>query len=232
MSKPNIILLPALMTDERLFCHQKKILSETFNVIIPVIKDISNISEAAKYVLSLTKEDFYLSGISMGGYIAMEIMRQSPQRVKKLCLINTTWLEDSKEKKIERLNIISEVSNITDSSFIGVSEALIEKYIYKNTSGNILLIKDMAIKLTKNTLINQQKMILSRPSSEQDLPNYNIPTLIITGEQDTITSPELSMQMFKSLKDGEIIILDECKHLSPLDQKTALSFILKLWFSK
>ena len=87
----------------------------------------------------------------------------------------------------------------------------------------------MAKNIGRLGFINQQKLILSRKSSVQDFQYYDVPALIVSGSMDSITPPSLHEEMVENLKKGTLVTIDNCGHLSPIDQPEALSAVLECW---
>lgn len=224
----NLVLLPALMADTRLYSAQVEAFNSlSLNIQSFVNKNYNNIQEFAKHVIDNTPDEFTLIGTSMGGYVAMEIMRQNPKKIKKLCLIGTNYRADSENKRVERLNIIQELQNTEDSNFIGINNKTIASYIYEITPKKDALIRAMVKDLGRRVFITQQEMILSRPSYEEDFKNYPH-TLFIVGEHDPITPLDLMEEMCR-VADGKMVVLKNCGHLAPIDKPLEVSTVIKDW---
>jgi pimeloyl-ACP methyl ester carboxylesterase len=227
--KPNLVLLPALMCDERLFAHQIKTLESACNITVFTFTNVDNIVEAAEQILEeMDGEKFHVVGISMGGYIAMELMRHT-DTIQSLALLNTNFYEDNLEKKALRFMQIEEAQAITDLQFKAINNDVVNSYLFEANYKKTALLEKMAKSVGRLGFINQQKLILSRKSSVEDFQHYNIPTLIVGGKQDIITPVALQEEMVNNLKDGALTTIDNCGHLSPLDQPEALSAILEMW---
>ncbi|MDR0484596.1 MAG: alpha/beta hydrolase [Alphaproteobacteria bacterium] len=230
--KKNLVMLPALMCDERLFEHQIQMLEPYFNIKVFTFKDIDNIKNAAKYIVEeMGDEKFHVCGISMGGYIALELMRHT-ENIESLVLINTSFYEDNLEKKAQRFMQIEEAMAVNDFQFKPLNDNIIKAYLHNASYKKTSLLEKMAKDIGRLGFINQQKLILSRKSAVEDFQYYNIPTLIVSGSQDIITPTFIHEEMVNNLKDGTLVSIDNCGHLSPLDQPEALSAVLELWFKR
>ncbi|MCL2567358.1 MAG: alpha/beta hydrolase [Alphaproteobacteria bacterium] len=230
--KENLVLLPALMCDDRLYAHQIKILESKYDIRVFTFKNADNITDAARQVLEVMGDaQFHAAGISMGGYIAMELMRHT-DNIQSLALINTSFYEDTLEKKAQRFMQIEEAQAINDLQFKALNDKIIKSYLHEVSYKKTSLLDKMAKQIGRLGFINQQKLILSRKSSVEDFQYYNIPTLIIGGKQDTITPLSIMEEMVSNLRNGTMASIDNCGHLSPLDQPEALTAILELWLRK
>lgn len=228
----NLVFLPSLLCNQDIFNYQKNLLEKKYKdlkIHIFVFTNVKNIEDASSHVLEkLNNEDFGLLGISMGGYIAMDIMKKSPQNVKKLCFMNTFWDIDLEEKRLEREQSINFAEKIEDSNFTGVNDKILASYLHNMKEEDVSLIKNMAKDIGKEGFINQQKLILSRKSSIQDFPNYNIPVLCIGSDNDFIT-PSFTLAKMAESCNGKFVSIPNCGHLSLLDQKEATYSLIDFW---
>lgn len=224
-----IVMLPALMCDELMYAHQIKVLEKFCDIKVFTFKDIDNTEDAAKIILEdMGEEKFHVIGTSMGGYIAMELARLS-SNIASLVLMNTNYYEDSIEKKAQRFAQIEEAQVVLDSQFRAINKDVINNYLYNVSYNKTALLREMASNIGRLGFINQQKLILSRKSSVEDFRYYEFPTLVISGYQDAITAKELHEEMAENLKQGTLVTIDNCGHLSPIDQPEAVSAVLECW---
>jgi pimeloyl-ACP methyl ester carboxylesterase len=98
MHKPHLLLLAGTLCDARLWQQQAAALAELAHVTVADLSQAESITELATKVLDQAPdENFALAGLSLGGYVALEIMRQAPQRVLALALLDTSAQADSKQ---------------------------------------------------------------------------------------------------------------------------------------
>jgi len=226
MKKPTLILLPALMCDDNLFKDQTAKLSEFCNVVIPVLKDYNNIKDAADYVLSIAPREFFLAGISMGGYIAMEMVTIAASRIKKLCLMATKIEEDTEKQKAIRLAGIKQVEL---SKEVTATKSYLATMLHNKKDDEALYetIQNMNKNLGADSYINQQNIILSRKSLKGKLKHFLNQTLIIAGINDTVTPLSLLEDISKEIPNNTLVSLANCGHLIPLDQPEATAALLE-----
>jgi pimeloyl-ACP methyl ester carboxylesterase len=215
--KENLVFLPALMCDHRMYNQQIKYFENKYNVFNFIFTKTTSITRAAELIIKQFKnKSFSLIGTSMGGYIAMEVMKLNSSNVNKIVLISTSWEEDTEERKSYRQQSIEKAKLYKDQVYM-VNDDTIKNYIYNFTDNKANIIKIMAKDLGKETLINQQQLIMSRTESIEDLKKYNIPTLFICSEHDKITPVEVHKKMHKAVKDSSLVEIKACGHLSPVD---------------
>lgn len=227
--KENLVLLCGLSCDERLWEHQAKNLSEFANIFIPDLTKQESISQMADDVLSQAPEKFCLAGMSMGGYVAFEIYRKSPKRIKKLALLDTSSSADSEEKQKMRKGAIKSVEL---GKFEMVTKTGIKQLVAKERRDDKELISkavNMALEVGKQTYINQQKAILNRKDSTQTLKEINCKTLVICGEKDEATPPRAMKKISENIKNSQFMLIKDCGHLSPIEAPETVTSNLEKW---
>ena len=229
MAINDLILIPGLLCDKRLWQHQLDVLGDMVDITIGETRLDETINSMAARILEDAPDKFALAGLSMGGYIAQEIMRQAPERVEKLALLNTSAIADDAAQIKRRKGLIQLVKM---GRFKGVTPRLLPMLIHHDALENSQItsvITDMATNIGQNTFINQQKAILSRIDSRDDLKDINIDTLIICGRQDEITPIEIMQEIHDNIKKSNFHIIENCGHLSPLEQPKTVTNLMCDW---
>ncbi len=225
----NLILIPGLLNDERLWKYQIMALKEQAHIIVPEIKGYSDICTQARYILQKAPEKFALGGLSMGGYIAMEIIKQAPERISKVAFLDTTWQIDDKEKKGQRENMIKLSAH---GRFEGVTSLILKQILAQENLENHALIaeiKAMAKDTGQQEFVNQQKLILSRTCSVDTLAHIQVPTFCLVGAEDKITPPTIMKKMAASLPKGYFCEIPKAGHLPPLEQPDIVNALMQIW---
>lgn len=227
--KSNILLLPGLLNDASVFTEQIAALSTVASVEVGDLTIVETISGLAADVLKeATAKRFVLLGLSLGGYVAFEIMRQAPERVVGLVLMDTTARPDTPEASAKREALIKLAASDLDA----VTEQLLpllshpERMNLPAVRGNI---QSMASGLGKEVFERQQRAIMGRPDSRPTLRNIACPTLVICGQDDLITPPELATEIANGIKHAKLEIIAQCGHLSTLDQPEIVCSLLLEW---
>ena len=229
--KPTLVLLPGLLCDSALWQPQIKALEGDVNILVADLTGHDNMPDLAKTVLSMAPERFVLVGLSMGGYVAMEMLRQDPTRITQLALMDTTARPDTDEGRRKRRGLI-ELAQRGD--FKGVTPRLLPMLISAMRLQDDELTKliiDMAGRVGMPAFLKQQKAIMGRIDSRPHLSLIEVPTMIICGEQDALTPPEHAHEMVDHIKHAEVHIIPGAGHLSPLEQPTQVNKILKKWLN-
>lgn len=228
---PTLVLIPGLLCDERLWQDQVTNLTDVCRPHVADISQDNSIEAMAKRVLAKAPERFILIGLSMGGYVSFEIMRQAPERVICLALIDTMARLDDDESIELRKGLIKLAE---EGRFVGVTPRLLPNIIYKDKLNTPIAdeIINMAARLGKETFIRQQTAIITRDDSIPTLATIKVPTLIIVGEEDKRTPPEESRIMVETIPNAELHMLPKCGHLPPLELPQVTTTLLKEWIVK
>ena len=212
-----IVFIPGLLLTEDVFKFQILSLKKEFNISIADTKGFKSITSIALSILNKEDGNFLPIGLSMGGYICMEIARIAPDRILGLGLLSTGATSDTKLKKLQREKLIG-LSNI--GKFKGVSSNMLKNFLSTKAYENekiLNLIKSMAIQVGKDNFVNHQIAIMNRIDQRNTLKNFSKPSLILCGKLDVLTPYYLSIQMFGLLKNCELRILPNIGHLSSLE---------------
>lgn len=230
--KPNILLLPGLLNDASLFTDQIAELTTLGKVEVGDLSTAGTIAEMADSVLKASSaERFVLLGLSLGGYVAFEIMRQAPERVAGLVLMDTTARPETAEASAKREVLIKLAATDLDA----VTEQLLPRLSHPermNLPAVRGVIQSMASGLGKEVFERQQRAIMGRPDSRPTLATITCPTLVICGRDDLITPPELAMEIADGIRQSKLRIIEQCGHLATLDQPEEVSRLLVKWIAE
>ena len=227
--RPPLVLLPGLLNDEALWQAQIDHFGQDWNIFVPDMTRDTSIDAIAASILKQVQGQFILAGMSMGGYTALEIMRQAPGRVLKLALMNTSARRDSDEQTHHRKKLIILAGQ---GKFKGVTRRLLSKLVAPDHFENHNMaqaIFDMAERVGREGFIRQQTAIMNRSDQRSILAAIECPVLVVGGTQDQLTPIEWQQEIVDNVKNSQLEILDNCGHLSPLEQPEKLNIILEKW---
>lgn len=225
-----LVLLPGLLNDAALWNHQLGNLADLADrILVPDITRHDDMRDIAAAVLAETPDRFALAGLSMGGYVALEIMRRAPERVERLALLDTSARADSDEQRRRRTGLIQ----LADMGrFKGVTPRLLPMLVHPDRLGDAGVtgpIFEMAARVGRDGFIRQQKAILSRDDSRDLLPAIGCPALIVCGRQDQLTPVELSQEMAAAIPGATLQIVEDCGHLPALEHPALTTALLRRW---
>ena len=231
MTRTPLILLPGLLLDERLYDAQIAALAERAEPKVIDLTGADSIADMAEAALAAAPERFALCGLSMGGYVALEIMRRAPQRVLKLALLDTQARPDGEEARTRRLDLMARAER---GEFEAAVERLLPLFIHPDRladRGLVATLSAMAAKVGREGFLRQQTAILHRIDSRPSLAVIGCPTLVLTGRQDVLTQIALHEEMAAAIPTATLVVLPHCCHLSPLEQPAMVSAQLGAWLA-
>ena len=183
----------------------------------------------ARRILALAPPRFALAGLSMGGYIAFEIMRQAPQRVARLALLDTGARADTPEQTERRRRLMALAK---DGRYAEIPEQAFPLYVHRKRHGDKALkrlVCEMAEATGSEAYLRQQQAILSRPDSRPGLGAISCPTLVLVGEGDEATPPELAREIAAGIPGSRLVLIPDSGHLSTLEEPAAVTEALVAW---
>ena len=189
------------------------------------------VGDAADRVLAIAPARFALVGFSMGGYVAFEIWRRAPGRVRRLALLSTSARADDCERLTSRQTQIDRVESGEYQQLIDELAPLVVHPDGPMSSQVISEIRRMATEIGPQAFIRQLRICMSRADSRVDLGQVDCPTLVVCGRNDTLTPPALSREMAESIPAARLELIDCCRHYSPMEQPQTMNQLLRDWLS-
>lgn len=226
-----IVMLPGMMCDERLFAPQIAHLKARYHVKTMSIHEYANMADLAENVLVQSPDEFALLGLSMGGILAMEIMRQAPQRITHLALLDTNPRAELDAVKQRRGPQIERVKNGGLSQIM--RDEMKPNYLVDSPNKlNILnLCMVMAEDLGDQAFINQSIALRDRPDYQNVLKRVDVPTLIMCGREDVLCPIERHELMRELISGSTLHIVDNAGHLPTLEQPEIVNKALDQWLA-
>jgi pimeloyl-ACP methyl ester carboxylesterase len=231
MSHPPVFILPGLLED-----------ADAFHALINGLRDLApvriadmirgeSIADFARFALGqMPPEPVHLVGHSMGGYVALEIMRQAPKRVAKLALLNTHARPDSAEATENRRRLMA----LADQDFMAVIKALMPKLMTEAHLKDPALagiISSMALAVGKEAFIRQQTAIIARIDSRPHLGAIRCPTLVIAGREDQLMPVALLEELAAGIPGARLEVLEACGHMAPMESPREVIALLREWLT-
>lgn len=230
MSEP-LLLIPGLLCDAALWQPQTDHLGGQVETLIGDTTRDDLVAGMASRILSAAPERFQLAALSMGGYVAFEILRRAPERVTRLALVDTQARPDTEEQR-ERRRALMKMAQV--GRFKGVTPRLLPYLVSKAHLENadlVAIVIGMAERIGREGYLRQQNAILSRPDSRPLLPGIAVPTLVICGEEDILTPPDCAREMADGIPGARLEILPDCGHLAPLEQPDRVNALFAEFFA-
>jgi pimeloyl-ACP methyl ester carboxylesterase len=232
MSDPlPIVLVPGLNCSARLYAEQVPALWGCGPVTIADHRRDDSVGAIAARILATAPPRFALAGLSMGGYIAFAIMRQAPERVARLALLDTSARPDTAEQSERRHSMIALAES---GRFAEASDLLFPVFVHRDRNGDEALrriVRTMAEETGPDAFVRQQKAIMSRPDCRPLLKSIRCPTLVLVGDGDTLTPPVLSEEIAAGIAGARLVRVPDCGHLSTLERPEPVNRALVDWLA-
>ncbi|MGY3449758.1 alpha/beta fold hydrolase [Bradyrhizobium sp. USDA 4353] len=224
-----LVLVPGLISSPRIYAPVVPALWRLAPVMVANhIRDDSMVG-IARRILAEAPPRFALAGHSMGGYIAFEIMRQAPERVGRLALINTQARPDTPEASARRRTMITRAK---DGDYHAVVDELFTGFVHPSRQDDPRLrqlVHDMADEVGIDGFVRQLTAIMARPDSRPTLTAIRCPTLVLTGDTDNTIPNSLSKEMADGIDGSWLVVLENCGHLPQPEQPEETAQALMEW---
>jgi pimeloyl-ACP methyl ester carboxylesterase len=231
MAKPNLLLIPGLLCDRRLWQAQVEGLRHSAECVVADVTGADTIAGlAAAAIAAMPPGRFAVAGLSMGGYVALEVVRQAGARVQGLALLDTNARPDSDQATADRRRMMK----IAETDFERVVAALLPKLlapVHQRDAAMVATVKAMAKATGVEAYQRQQEAIIGRIDSRPLLGKIACPTLVLCGKEDTLTPPALHEEMANAIPGARLVVAPQCGHLSPLEQPQTVTMNLVHWLS-
>lgn len=231
MSKQPVLFIPGTLCTPAVFelqARELESIAPRIELLRFTLEDhISKMADTAIEKMA-SYRSVAIIGFSMGGMVALEIVRKAPQLIGKLALLNSNFKTDSPENRSARLLHLQQAK--TSGMEIVMQEHYLDRYLYRQSGAARKLITDMACELGTACFEAQIKAHASRPDSSTTLREINCRTLIVGAAQDVLCPPDIQSQMHSAIKNSELLMLDSCGHFSMLERPDDVNRALRDWY--
>ena len=226
-----LVLLPGMMCDARLFLPQIAALSAEIAVQVAPVTQGDTIEEIARTVLAAAPERFALAGLSMGGIVAMEVLRQAPKRISRIALMDTNCQSE-----------MPAVAAAREPQIVGAKTGRLEEIMRDEMKPNYLApgpgrievlntVMDMALDLGPEVFVRQSRALQRRPDQQGTLRRAKTPALILCGEHDALCPIRRHEFMAHLMPNARLEIIADAGHLPTLEQPEVTTDLLRRWLS-
>jgi pimeloyl-ACP methyl ester carboxylesterase len=225
------VLVPGLMCSARLYAEQIPPLWRFGPVMVADHRRDESMEAIARRILGEAPPRFALVGLSMGGYIAFTILRQAPERVRALALLDTSARADRKEQAVHRHELIAMAQ---EGRYADVFDAHFPHFVHRNRRLDPVLretVRRMAEETGPEAYVRQQRAILGRTDARDFLGRIRCPTLVLVGDGDELTPPKLSEEIAAAIPGARLTTVPDCGHLSTLERPEAVNAALTDWMA-
>ncbi len=227
-----LVLLPGMMCDARLYRHQLQHLSRDRAVTVAPVSGGERIEEIASGLLDQLPLRFALTGLSMGGVVALEIIRRAPDRVSRLCLMSTDAHADTPQIAASREPLIvgAQAGRLED-----VMQQVIRPETLAPGPDRMAILDEMmtmANEMGPDLFVQQMRALQRRPDQQSTLRKIKVPTLILCGAHDGLTPPKKHTFMAELIPGAELQVVENAGHLPTLETPEIVTKALKKWMKE
>lgn len=226
-----LMLLPGLNCDARLWRDVIAGLSDVADAMVADLSAENTIAGMARAALANAPARFCLAGLSMGGYVALEIMRQAPERVERLALLDTSARPDDAARRETRRTGMAAAAQgkfglVTRAMQAGL---LAPQHLDLPVAVEVIA---MSERTGADVYLRHQQAIMDRIDSRPSLGSIAVPVLVGVGELDTLTPPALAEEMAAAIPDADLVIFAGAGHMSTMEAPEAVVAAMRGWLAR
>jgi pimeloyl-ACP methyl ester carboxylesterase len=228
-AKTNLVLVPGLLCTGALWAPQIAALGDIADCTVADHTRHDSMAGIARAVLAAAPQRFALAGLSMGGYIALEIVRRDPERVERLALLDTGYRADTPERTAARRGLVATAER---EGVRRAQELLLPMLIHTARLGDgplVDAVMQMAVDTGLEAFKRQEEALIGRPDHAPLLPGIRCPTLVLVGREDTLTPVQQHREIAAAIPGARLEIVPDCGHLSTLEEPETVSRALRVW---
>ncbi len=227
-TKQSLIMVPGLVCDGAVWAHQRAGLADVADCIVPDVVRPDTMQAMAVEVLAAAPEKFAIAGFSMGGYVALEVLRQAPHRVTRLALIDSGARADSPEQTVNRE---AAIANCQAGRFSAAIENMLPVLLHPTRLTEPLAdqVRAMAARVGSECFVRRLLALMSRTDARDLLRAANIPVRIICGREDRLTPLARSQEIAEITLDARLSIVEDCGHMPLLERPQAATALMRDW---
>jgi pimeloyl-ACP methyl ester carboxylesterase len=233
-NRESLILVPGLICDAAVWQEQVAALDSTRAVQVAVHGLANSLEQMAKQILAGAPPTFALAGHSMGGRVALEVLRQAPARVTRLALLGTGHEARSPGEKGEREKVLRQgwIDLAHREGMLAVvrqSPLLMLHPTHIKSEALVATIEAMGVRAGVAQFEAQIHALLARPDCTELLGQIRIPTLLLAGVEDNWSPLARHEEMARLIVGSRLVAVPECGHMSTMEQPAAVTRALSDW---
>ena len=228
----HLILCPGVLCDAELWRAQIDGLADLAEIRVADCTLDDAITAMAERLLAGAPDRFALAGLSLGGYVAQEVVRRAPERVTRLALLDTSARQDDAAVTQRRRDLIALAGR---GKFRGVTPKLLPLLIHNGRLEDTALtnaVMAMAERVGAEAFLRQQTAVMGRADGRADLARIHCPTLVMCGRQDQLTPLDAHLEMAAAIPGADLVVLGDCGHLPTMERPDRATAAMRAWLAK
>jgi pimeloyl-ACP methyl ester carboxylesterase len=229
--KRTLLLLSGLLCDETVWADIPERLADLAAVRVISFGGFSTLAAMAEHALSAAPDRFALAGHSMGGRVALEVLRSAPRRVSGIALLNTGVhaVRDGEPQSRSRLLRIA-----YEQGMAALAAEWLPPMMAGGARASELMprLRAMIGRSTPDSYAGQINALLTRPEALSLLPTIDVPTLLLSGSEDTWSPISQHETMRRRIPHATLFEIHAAGHMAPCERPDAVAVALREWLLK
>ena len=224
----DLVLIPGLGSDAAVWSRCIEVLGSGFRTMIGDTLQDDTLQGMARRILDAAPAKFVLAGLSMGGMVALEVMRLQPERVTGLAIVDSNAFPDTPEQAEQRRRTLDAVRRGVDLRTAG--QASLAWLVHSEAAADVKAdVVEMGVRVGAEAYARQVEAVLHRPDQRPILATIKVPTLVITGADDAMIPVTCARAIAAAIPAAELKIIPDCGHLPPIEKpRTVADFMRTL----
>jgi pimeloyl-ACP methyl ester carboxylesterase len=225
MATQTLVLVPGLGSDAAVWRRTIAALGDDCHCLVGDTLRDDTLAGMARRILDQAPPSFALAGVSMGGMVALEMMKAAPERATQLALIDTNARSDTLSQKIYR-RLVNVVVG-TSKDYGRLAQRNLGSLVHPSTANDVRAeLVQMSVRVGAKAYVRQNRAVIARGDLRKILPKVIIPTAVIVGQEDQMTPVALSQEIHALTPGSVLHIIPGCGHLPPIEKPKILAALL------
>jgi pimeloyl-ACP methyl ester carboxylesterase len=234
--KTPLVLVPGLLCDEIVWAHQSDALADIADIQIATNGARDSLVAMAEAIIAQAPPRFAVAGHSMGGRVALEVVRRVPERVIALALLDTGYQAlapgEAGEREVAGRHALVEKARRRGMRAMGWE--WLQGMVYPSRLSDAILVNailDMIERRTPDIYAAQTRALIGRPDATAVLAKVRCPTLVLCGQEDLWSPPQRHEAICDLVPGSSLTVVPYCGHMSTMEQPAAVSQALRSWLA-
>jgi len=232
-----VVLLPGLVCDAAVWTHASAAFSGRASITIPDYDWLDSLGAMAEKVLRDAPPRFAVAGHSMGGRVALEVLRRAPERVAAMALLDTGVQPlapgAAGQREADGRHELLQIAR--QQGMAAMATRWVQGMVWPPRLGESALINgviDMFARSTAEVFAAQIRALLARPDAVGLLPGIRCPALVLCGEEDSWAPAARHREMAAQIPGATLELIPECGHMCTLERPEAVTRALLTWYAR
>ncbi|MDE2351242.1 MAG: alpha/beta fold hydrolase [Alphaproteobacteria bacterium] len=230
-SRPALCLVPGLLCDAHVWGPQLAAFDGAYDIQIPELFAFRSIEAMAGHLLAQMPARFALCGHSMGGRVALEVIRRAPERIERLALLDTGTHPALADERAKRMGLVELARS---KGMAALADVWLPPMVHPGLARDGALmrgLREMVGRMTPDIFDNQQTALLTRPDARPVLDTIRCPTLVGVGRQDGWSPPARHQEIAAAIAGATLAIFEDCGHMATLEAPDAVNAAFRAWLA-